>query len=265
MIVNIKMKFCIFIIPIIFYGLNLYGWEDIKTRITVTSKNGYSSDKLIFGLNSKATESLDTALGELEAPPIGPPSGISPVFYIYDTNQKTNIYTWMDLRPYPETDTSTIEYIIEVFKATDDILTFSWKPLWPEIDKAILMDTLPNHMYAYVNMKDSTQATISNNYIHTFKLLVNYKNQSEIIEKKINTGENYIKIYPVVFNNKIIVESSNIFEKYKIVNTIGFEVLSGEIISGNEEIKTESLANGIYFILCYDIKGNMNIQKVIKI
>ena len=243
-----------------------YGWEDIKTRITVTTSNGYSSDKLIFGLNSAATNSLDTSLGELESPPLGPPNGlgINPVFYIYDSAQKAYIYTWMDLRPYPESDTSTVVYIIEIFKAVSDTITFSWKPLWPEIDKAVLIDNPFNGTIVNINMKDSTQATISNNFIHNFKLLVHYKNTTSVGNVGNNENNDNLKIYPQIFSDKIIVESQGIYSDYKILNLVGQPIIQGEIADKITEINTELLQVGVYFIICNSKDGKSKILKLLK-
>ena len=237
------------------------GYVDIRTRLYVTTKNGYSLDKLIFGLDSKASSSLDTALGEREIPPIPPPEGVHGGFMIFDTNQNSNIYTFVDLRPYPSDNFTADTFFLRLWKGSGDLITFNWNPLWPEILSAKIVDALTGGSIININMKDSTKALIDNEFIENFLVVVSYDPQTSVSD---NNDNSQIIISPQPVNDKINIISDVNITSYRILNLTVNIVQSGNISSGLERIDAGMLLQGIYFIELSDDLGNSYIRKFVK-
>lgn len=73
--------------------------EPLTIRLSLIGNDTIVFNKLAFGFHSDATNGLDTALGELDLPPLLPPSGykLYGVFIFYDSTQGSNIWSYLDL------------------------------------------------------------------------------------------------------------------------------------------------------------------------
>lgn len=254
----------IFIVVFTISSLHSFAYENIKTRITIKTKNGYSTDKLIFGLHRDATDGLDLALDELEAPPFPPPQGegINAGFVIYDTKQKQNIWTYMDLRPYPTSDTQTVVHKIEILQGAGDVVTLSWKALWPDIESAKLVDVITMGKLLTIDMKDSTSATITNEFINTLYLLVKYVNPLSVNDNNSSEGLN---IYPTIFDEKINIEADKKYKSYMLSNILGTVCYGNMPEVGALELPASNISDGMYFVTLSDDKGNRISKKIIKL
>ena len=67
------------------------------------------------------------------------------------------------------------------------------------------------------------------------------------------SADNEVDVYPNPSNGILFVKSDNINTDYQIINILGEIVLSGEIVSENQQIDISDLLNGIYIIR---INGN---------
>jgi hypothetical protein len=114
----------ILIIVIIFSTELFAGYNNLGTRLYIESKEGYTLDRLVFGINEKATNYLDTALGESELPPFPPPEGIHAGFLFKDTAQNEIIMSYKDYKPFPAHLYDTVKYVLTVMKGAGDIITF---------------------------------------------------------------------------------------------------------------------------------------------
>lgn len=234
---------------------------NIKSRITIDTKQGYNLDKLRFGIDQLATTSLDTSLGELEVPPFKPPEGINAGFIIFDKKQNENIWTYTDLRPYPEKPYDTVFYNLTVLKGNGDLCTLSWNPLFPEILSAIIVDALTGGAVVKINMKDSTKAFVNNEFIEQFVLKVVYDPATYIEEDNLSNDEH---IKANIIKDELNLISDNLLQCYELYNLDGNRII-GETINCNEFNKDISnLPSGLYFVVVEDNIGKFFVRKFIK-
>jgi hypothetical protein len=251
----------VLIIVLIFSTELFAGYNNLATRLYIESKEGYSLDKLVFGINENASNYLDTALGESELPPFPPPEGIHAGFLFKDTAQNEIIMSYKDLRPFPTHLYDTVRYVLTVMKGAGDIITFKWHPLGNDIYSAVIVDKLTGGKLIFVNMKDSTEAKIDNEFIEKFELRVLYEPTTDVENPADNEN---LFIYPVEFTDRITINGNGSYKSYEIYNINGSLVRQGILESGYAEIDFNAAAPGIYFIAVFDDKGNKAVKKVIK-
>ena len=66
------------------------------------------------------------------------------------------------------------------------------------------------------------------------------------------SADNEVDVYPNPSNGILFVKSDNINTDYQIINILGEIVLSGEIVSENQQIDISNLSNGLYLIKIKD-------------
>ncbi len=206
-------------------------------------------DKLVFGLDEKATDYLDTALGESELFPSHPPSGVHAVFEIPEKDKPGKIWSYKDIRPIDEKDQFEVTYTINMQKDIFDTITFNWQPLPKEyLDSAILCDNILGTLFR-VSMLDKNQAVNTNIGLSKFeiKLWVN-RNKTSVINELHSRNNNFdISPNPATdFINIITDESLN--NKITIYNLLGFELWKGRIEDSRQRIDISFLPAGIYFV-----------------
>ncbi len=82
-------------------------------------------------------------------------------------------------------------------------------------------------------------------------------------------ANNQISIYPNPANEQITIDCGNVIStsgwRYKIINTLGQEVLNGEINSQQNFVSLNTLnGTGVYFVKIYDVSNNLlNTKKII--
>jgi hypothetical protein len=250
------------IIMIICLPLSVLAFEDISSNIYINSKFGYSNHLLKFGLNSKATDHLDTALGETDVPPFTPPEGINCAFVIYEPKQQQDIWTYVDLRPYPKTDTEKVQYVLIIAKGGGDLITFRWDKPDSRILSAEMLDTLTWGKLVDINMKDSLQATVTNEFIDLLVIRVLYQNTVNTVEPAAGASS-FPEIRQNGFSGLLSIESQGIYD-FKIYSILGNTVNTGKILPGASSIDLESYQEGVYFIDFIGSDGRHFSKKILK-
>lgn len=246
------------------FAVSTKAYENIKSRIDITTKQGYSINNLRFGLHSLATTSLDTALGELEAPPFKPPEGINAAYEIFDSTQMQKIWTYMDLRPFPTKPYDTVFHYLKILKGNGDLCTLSWNPLFPEILSAILVDALTDGKLININMKDSVKAFINNEFLESFILKVVYDPPTGIIEDKVYNYDEVLSAHLSSDGNSLNIESDYCLGNYELYSIWGICLTKGNLESNKETIIINNLPQGIYFLRVRDFQGKFHLIKVVK-
>lgn len=74
----------------------------------------------------------------------------------------------------------------------------------------------------------------------------------------------YLKIYPTIADNRLIVETDNLdsFNRYEILNTQGLSIQKG--ILNTNEINISDMPNGFYFLLLHSEDGLPYLSKFVK-
>jgi len=253
-----------FIIVLILFTAQLFAeYENVATRLYIETKEGYSLDRLVFGIHKEASDYLDTLLGESELPPFPPPDGIHAGFLFLDTAQNETIMSYKDFRPYPGNVDDTVKYVLIVMKGAGDIITFKWHPLGPEIARAYIVDRITHGSLVNINMKDSTEARIENEFIEKFEIVVFYNDNPLSVEQYDNPNET-VFVYPVEFTDKFTIKSMGKYKSYKIYNLFGSLAAEGMLVNEKTEIDFNAAAPGVYFVVVFDAQGRRLVQKIIK-
>lgn len=256
-----KILMSVIVCLFLFNSVNAY--EKTKTRLYLSTKNGYTMDKLVFGIDPNATSSLDTALGENDAPPFPVPDGMNAGFYIYDSTQQSNVWTYLDLRPYPSSDTAWVYYRIEAAINSGDILTVKWNPIGPEIDSAIIIDRYTNGFQVKVDMKKETTAKMPNEFIYSLLMKVKYPTKTiSVSEYNDNSDKIYIT-NPVSDEMQIFSELEIL--SLNIINSLGETELLINKINSKEKINLSGLNTGIYYVIINCANSTSFVKKVIKL
>lgn len=202
-------------------------------------------DKLVFGLDERATIYLDTALGELELFPSHPPSGLHAVFEIPEKDKQGLIWSYTDIRPITDEERFEVTYTINIQKDILDTLRFRWQKLPMEyLDSAVICDNILGTLFR-INMLERQEAVSTNIGLSKFliKLWINKVKVNVKDEDITDKLELQIKPNPA---KDIIRLNINDFN-YRIYNINGELILEGSQIAGIIDIS--KLKAGFYYII----------------
>jgi len=253
------MKIVILFFTILF-SVNSYAeFENTAARLYIDTQRGYSLDKLVFGIHKDATNSLDSELNEFELPPFPPPEGIHAGFIVYDTNQNENVMTYIDKRPCPRDEQDTVVFVLQTFKGSGDLITFRWNPIGPEILSAFIYDRVTDGKVVAINMKDSTSAFISNEFIERFNIKVVY-NQGTSVKETDNNNE--LMVIPTIFSESIKISNADNYYFYMMIDMAGRTMQTGKIVDGEADVNTAYISSGVYMLI-FRGSGQLVLSKMI--
>lgn len=236
-------KIIIFLLLILISFTGYSEYHNTRVRLYLKTKLGEEFSSLVFGIDKDASDYLDRNLGEQELFPGHPPSGLHAVFVIYDSLQKENVWSYLDLKSFPRQDTGYKYYRIDVQYHVGDNLIFEWKPFGNEIREAWINDIITGDVVK-INMKDSTSAFVDNQFIKKFDLKVKY--ESSIDVEDFPDTENLV--YPIPAKDKVFLSGSESIENYVIYNSLGKEIVNGIINYTKATVDVSYLPTGIYFL-----------------
>lgn len=228
-----------FTIPITILG----EYKNTRVRLFLKTRLGEEFNTLVFGIDKDATDYLDKNIGEQELFPGHPPSGLHAVFIIYDSVQKENVWSYLDLKGFPDLDTGYKYYRMDVQYHAGDNLIFEWKPFGDEIREAWINDIITGDLVK-INMKDSTRAVIDNQFIKKFDLKVKYESNTSVVE----FSDDKILIYPNPLKDVIQISSSEQMMDLTLLNLFGQEIIKENINDKNAIFDISYLSSGFYYI-----------------
>ena len=234
----------------------------VQTKINITTKFGYSYDKLVFGIHEKATDSLDTELGEVEIPPFPPPEGVQAGFWIFDPRQGERVFTFLDLRRVPANSDQEVVYGFDLQKMNGDIATFQWFPLGNNIVSAFITDNITGTIVV-INMKDSVKATVDNEFVDHFIIKVKYNVGSGLTDEN-QKNENSSEIFPNPVNSSFRIKSDRFPAVFKVISPVGVIALFGNL-DKSESVNVSDLPNGLYILEIIYPDGTKDCLKFIKL
>lgn len=255
------MKYLLIILCLIVFPIAGHcEYNNTKVRLYLKTKLGEEFNALVFGIDKDATDYLDKNLGEQELFPGHPPSGLHAVFVIYDSVQKENVWSYLDLKSFPQLDTGYKYYRLDVQYHVGDNLIFEWRPFGDEIREAWITDIITGNVVK-INMKDSTSAFIENQFIKKFDIKVKYESGTSADEYQ--DAEN--SIYPSLIKDKFHIANTQEIYNLTIYNSFGEEILR-EIISNNKAtVNISFLPAGMYFVKLNLLNNKTIIKKILKI
>ena len=222
-----------------------------RETISLTIKN--SSDKftaLKFGLDTSATDLLDTALGEMELPPFQPPNSLYAVFYVNDTPEHL-VWSYLDYKPYQPGDYTSATYHFEIMGSDNKPFTISWNPPSANFDTIKIFDIYTGTL-VNASLKDSGSVFVKNPTIASFDIYVKYRNaQVGVVDEKENVEQP--NIFPNPTSDFIMLdkfEEISLSGNYIIYNDYGNTVKEGKFENGKVYVK--ELNNGMYFVKIFE-------------
>jgi hypothetical protein len=253
-------KYIFALVVYLLISASAYGYSDVKTRLYVKTKNGFTFNGLVFGISKDASVDLDTALGEWEVPP-PPPEGVLGGFRVFDPRQNSNIFAFIDLRPYPAVEMVADTHYLQIWAGAGDLITFSWNPLGPEIVSAKIVDAMTMGNLINVNMKDSSNALISNEFVQSFYIMVTYNSGSSV---SLNAENHGIKVFPSNAVDNLHINSEMVLTRYDIIDLSGKLIQSGNI-DFSSEIRVGNIDQGAYLLRLFDNNGQSYLSKFVKL
>ncbi|MCX7736019.1 MAG: T9SS type A sorting domain-containing protein [Candidatus Kapabacteria bacterium] len=252
-------KFLIIILLFTIPFMLLGDYKNTRVRLFLKTKLGEEFNTLVFGIDKDATDYLDKNIGEQELFPGHPPSGLHAVFIIYDSIQKENVWSYLDLKAFPDLDTGYKYYRMDVQYHAGDNLIFEWRPFGDEIREAWINDIITGDLVK-INMKDSSRAFIENQFIKKFDLKVKYESNTNVDE----VPKDDILIYNNPINDNIQIISSEQIKDFTLFNLFGKEMISENINDKKANIDISFLSSGLYFVKLKFFNDKTIIKKIIK-
>jgi hypothetical protein len=241
----------------------------LKTRLYI-STNGSQFDKLIFGVDRRATARLDTALGEFYTPGFKPPEpadiqGYFDLGYV-DSTIMEEVYSYMDIRPFPTNPGDSVAFKFHL-DAIRDTLTISWFAFGNEIDSAFLIESATGkRLDMKANTYYSRQIFASE---LNLRLVVWYNldflddvRDDFVLASQGNTNGNIIT-NPA--SDRVLLDAPANANDFRIVSVTGLEVANGRLLPGINEINSQGFAPGVYFLILRFSDGHASSIKFIKL
>ncbi|MGQ9819650.1 MAG: hypothetical protein ACUVQ1_06980 [Candidatus Kapaibacteriales bacterium] len=252
------MKRLFILLSFFTFSANLFSQSPIRFNISLIGNDTINFNKLVFGFDSSATNGIDTNLGEIELPPIIPPSGVGVygVFVFYDSSALSNVWSYYDIRPFPKSYLDTIKFLIFVFRDFGIKLKFYWPSVGDEFNSAWLVDEYLGTL-ANANMKQQNSLLIENDFLDRFYIKVTLPIFSKVSDNpkdifKIETNSQFIQITNIY--------SSKYF--YEIIDIFGKIVVKGESSDEILFLPLSQMGKGLFIVTIHDVNGNRSVCKI---
>ena len=207
-----------------------------SNQITVKDAGGTESSQiLIFGQHTDATDSIDVSLGEYEIPP-PPPPGIFDARFNLPTSPLVSSLT--DYRDSAKTD---IVWDLTFQPGSVGYpITFSWDSTSFPQGTFYLKDRI-NGSYVNVNMKNQSSYVLTNPVVTS--LSINYKGVSSIVE--VNNGWNIISV-------PLLAEDMSLSNLYPTATSLAYRYDGGYF-------SEDTLVGGVGYWLKFDANEEIQI------
>ncbi|MGB9771830.1 MAG: T9SS type A sorting domain-containing protein [Candidatus Kapaibacteriota bacterium] len=234
-----------FVIAILVCKSFVLAQQPLQINLSLIGNDTIVFDKLKFGFHPNATNGLDTGLGELDLPPLVPPSGykLYGVFIFYDSIQKSNIWSYLDLKPFPTNSADTVKFLLYAMRESGIKLRIYWNTLTDEISSAWLVDEYLGTL-VQVDMKKNNFANIENEFLDKFyiKIVLGRTNSVE------NTLPTEVEVnYSDISGALLIKNMTESGILCKIFDVIG-NIVSEFVLETEKLIPANVLSKGIYFV-----------------
>jgi len=228
-------------------------WE---LRINLIGNDTIVFNKLVIGFHPEATNNLDTSLGEMDLPPFIPPSGFKlyGVLIFYDSVQMSNIWSYVDLRPFPANSGDTTTFLLYAIKESGVKLRISWRYIADEVRYAFLQDEYLGTL-VQVDMTKTTYIDITNEFLDKFyiKIVLPDVNSVQLVNEDGN----------IYFDggSKELVFISYFPAKCELINILGYKVMTHNF-EYTGKVNASFLTKGLYFAKLTYANGKSEIRKV---
>lgn len=240
-----------------------------KQRLIITNDsfpkygNQARFEAAVFGVETGATDGLDTSLGEFEIPNHPKPPQISAFFILPE--ESGGLISYIDLRGVPDDEKFYKEYTLDIQRGFQGRIFIQWTNL-PEaqIDSAIFCDAYTGNLVRFDMMK-TTKAEIAAepSGINRFNIKVWYNKNSSVIFDNNYIADN-INLYPNPVGDKLFINYIPEYYNYSIYSLLGEFVAAGKLHTNKSTIDLNYISKGIYILKLTDIRGNARYKKFIR-
>lgn len=247
------------VIIILFVGIKVFANEPLQFRLTLIGNDTIVYNKLGFGFHPEATDGLDTALGELDLPPMLPPSGykLYGVFIFYDSTQQSNIWSYLDLRPFPSNSTDTVRFLLYAIRESGIKLRLYWNAIGDEVRYAWLVDEYLGTL-VQVDMKKTNYVNIENEFLDKFYIKMVLANVNGV-----NIENNNNIIYYSENSDEIVLKSESENDLFcRIYDVLG-NVVAEFSFQNSKRIPSYIFSKGIYFVELNYLNGKKVVKKIV--
>lgn len=233
----------------------------VEKRIVLENSNGERFENCVFGIDSRASDGMDSEMGEFMLPG-HPPSQLHALFRLpLDEGFSVLDLSYRDIRAIPDEDFFYREYLLDVM-VNADTLFMSWSlPLDEGIDSAHIVDYFTGDIFS-VDMSTTADTMVANEFLDKFLIKVWYnKNASDVDD--FNISREGSCLYPNPAGSEITIKSKIGGYNYIIFSLLGEKIAEGKSNS-ETHLNIDILPGGIYIAkLCFS-DGKTEILKFIK-
>ncbi|MBK9248394.1 MAG: hypothetical protein IPM69_09855 [Ignavibacteria bacterium] len=236
-----------------------YAQRKVEFTIVVEDNSGVKIP-IILGVDDRATDSLDSNLGEQFLPPFHPPAPSAIHAVVLVENQFCN----KSYRRILNQNKFSLEYTIKVnhYSERNAPFFFTWEYPFPEyIDSAKIMDGLGGVLYSFPLDSTKKSILITNEGLVKYNLVLWYNLPPvSVYENEQEPKNENISIEYNKESGELIVSSK---EKclIQIYNSLANKLWAGDLNVGYESIKITSFASGVYFVIITDPIGTITTKR----
>lgn len=230
---NLKNNILIYINLLIFFSFvntSFTKEKSIKHNI-LFEYNNEASVILRLGMDSSATDFWDKDL-EQDLPPLPPPDGVIPTFFVLDSSIKQNKLSQIDYKSYEEGITKK-NYIVRLLgnPQVNYKLVIPFMPI--EVDSIIVKDRISGNFLRW-KVTESNKDTIISNLYTQFEIDVFYNTINLSIND--NNNDNYIKNEEINYlYSKVIYKNNTINILDSKINVLAIYDINGKIIENYQQ------------------------------
>lgn len=235
-----------------------------KLPLVLHSDNGDSIAYLYYGVDDRATDTIDTQLGEKMLPDLPLMAGTLGGFFNIDTTTSISaLWTYEDYRSVPENETHFYhEYkLISFWGLTKKDLTVEWGNLPACVDSAFFTDIIYGNIIRF-DMKKQTKAVLNNSLITKYAIKM-WFNKDAVSVRDIDQ-KSVLNIYPNPADNMLYIKSDKEIGQYFINDMLGNQISNGEISHINGEINISNLSKGVYFVKFINYTNDISFKQIVK-
>lgn len=257
------MKYLIAGLFLLCTGSSLYSQVTITLPVVFKDTAPLGQEFLLtFGVDSRASDCVDTALDERDLPP--PPPGFLPVITpgCLDTNAGTTITLHKDYRAIPpDSLTFSKTYHCVIYRGENRLpINLRWNSnLAAGIDSAALMIEFVDT----VDMRSQSEYVVNNEFVTALDIKIYY--HLETVDVRENGVADNIHLFPIPAEDHVSVQAKGYQGgRYELYSVDGNRILVGTIEHEEFMLYTENLSAGIYLFRLYDNKGESRVLRLVR-
>ncbi len=246
----------IILLLVIIFSSNLIAKENFSIKLSLKNGDNTQNDKMMFGLNTEATDGIDIGIGESEIPPC-PGAFQCSSFEHWDSVAETYVLQYIDYKNFPLTIQDSVEFKFRYW----DVVTavdISWEALPKNVTFARLRSFYHVNGYNDIDMLTTNTIKVTNPLLNLFRIVLKYDDNQSVEE-----NSEQITIYPNPISQSFYINSNNRVTLVKIIDLMGNEILTIEPESNYIDIS--KINSGTYYLKIIDELNHQSVKKIIKI